>query len=416
MKKLDNIIFAICRSGKILLWLLILMAAILLPRCREDISPQQRLNRDYSKEIEKLQGRYSNWQSYQHQWITVYYQTGLERFAEELAHITDEMVLHVEQRTNLLFDSEELTILLFNTAHEYPTSQERDTYWGQGNHFKCCRDIKHVISLYVPARADLEAVLVRNRLYPWPLVHEMVEGILSTSAASRGIEGQTDVILTRWFREGIADYAGFAAFEFLISKIDLAEPMNTTFIRNSRPNPFPNLDKIGTDIFYWPQGAFPDDPRKFVDHYAASFGLFMLIEHRYGKEAIGQIGKRANDMYLADGSEVAAICSETIGTDIIELVENFRFPDFGMETERLCSFFDPHDLQMPGLYVKEVQPGGLAEKSGLREGDVILRANNHDVSVSFDLEYSVLRSLGNNEITLEVWRQDKGIFQVSFFW
>jgi len=74
------------------------------------------------------------------------------------------------------------------------------------------------------------------------------------------------------------------------------------------------------------------------------------------------------------------------------------------------SFADSFNLDTPeGALVSNVEPGGPAEKLGLKAGDVIRKANGKKIVASGDLPAIVGLALPGDKVTLEVWRQGKAI-------
>jgi serine protease Do len=74
------------------------------------------------------------------------------------------------------------------------------------------------------------------------------------------------------------------------------------------------------------------------------------------------------------------------------------------------AFADSFKLDTPeGALVANVEPGGPADKAGLKSGDVIRKINGQKIIASADLPAVVGVALPGDKVTLEVWRQGKAI-------
>jgi serine protease Do len=74
------------------------------------------------------------------------------------------------------------------------------------------------------------------------------------------------------------------------------------------------------------------------------------------------------------------------------------------------AFADSFKLDTPeGALVANVEPGGPADKAGLKSGDVIRKINGQKIIASGDLPAVVGVAMPGDKVTLEVWRQGKAI-------
>ncbi|MYN08413.1 Do family serine endopeptidase [Pseudoduganella aquatica] len=74
------------------------------------------------------------------------------------------------------------------------------------------------------------------------------------------------------------------------------------------------------------------------------------------------------------------------------------------------AFADSFKLDTPeGALVANVEPGGPADKAGLKSGDVIRKINGQKIIASGDLPAVVGVALPGEKVVLEVWRQGKAI-------
>jgi serine protease Do len=73
-------------------------------------------------------------------------------------------------------------------------------------------------------------------------------------------------------------------------------------------------------------------------------------------------------------------------------------------------FADSFNLATPeGALVANVEPGGPADKLGLKPGDVIRKVNGQKIVASADLPAIVGLAMPGDKVNLEVWRQGKSI-------
>jgi serine protease Do len=74
------------------------------------------------------------------------------------------------------------------------------------------------------------------------------------------------------------------------------------------------------------------------------------------------------------------------------------------------AFADSFKLDTPeGALVANVEPGGPADKAGLKSGDVIRKINGQKIIASGDLPAVVGVAMPGEKVVLEVWRQGKAI-------
>lgn len=60
-----------------------------------------------------------------------------------------------------------------------------------------------------------------------------------------------------------------------------------------------------------------------------------------------------------------------------------------------------------GVMVSHVEPGGPADKAGVKVGDIIARVDGHDIASSWDLRAQVRELDEGQQVPLEVWRNGK---------
>ena len=182
-----------------------------------------------------------------------------------------------------------------------------------------------------------ESIFERSLLYPYLMIHELVEASLIRPESGYQVLGDISwkwfifkgrtLNYTRWFRDGFANYAGYIAAEIISSRADLQQGAG-----NHHQYPLSSLSKVGKHLFSWHQYSSEDLAN---DYYNAAFGLFVLIRHEFGEEAIRKVVERLKKLEYPDGKALIKLFSETLDTDIVKMVEDFEFPDFGFESRPL---------------------------------------------------------------------------------
>lgn len=84
---------------------------------------------------------------------------------------------------------------------------------------------------------------------------------------------------------------------------------------------------------------------------------------------------------------------------VVFVVGSPQFEDLSPYPSLTCAGIRCRDYD--GAQIVFVAPGSVAEMSGLRPGDIILRANGRDITNCADLE-SVFREAGSGQVVIEV--------------
>ena len=222
-----------------------------------------------------------------------------------------------------------------------------------------------------------QSILAQDRMYPFVMLHELVEMSMTSGLGSGpvlpdvrgGMMGLHATLnnYTRWFRDGLANYAGYVACEVAGQSLAL---------RPDESRPFSSLRQVGDKLFSWPQYGRTDQ----TGHYDAALGVFLLIREEFGEQAIRDIAKEVARRQSVDGRDLIDIVNRRIAGDIEARVRAFTFPHVGMElTSVLPSLVLNEGLDVKqGLFITSVEPGGPADQAGLKKKDVITAARCHD--------------------------------------
>jgi len=185
---------------------------------------------------------------------------------------------------------------------------------------------------------------------------------------------------TRWFRDGFANYAGRLASEAVLAQLRAIEPERRfplPFCGHKRP--LADLAAAGTAIFDWHQ--YQDD----VNHYDACLGLFLLLEHRYGRSTIRRILEEMGELKRPDGPAIERVFDRVLGTSVRRLVRQFTFPPLGLEKI---------EQGRQGLKILEAGPAeSVGARAGVQAGDVITAVDGRRPTDLVGIELAMLAAI-----------------------
>jgi len=257
-----------------------------------------------------------------------------------------------------------------------------------------------------------QTILSENPFYPYLFVHEIVEAALISPQREFPVlldfcsfHGFVKIANhTRWFRDGLAGYAQYMIHKELSSNEGLIESKYFLLHKEMVPqHPFSSLYKVKNNLFLWTQ--FDSDTKDQV-YYNASWGLFLLIENKFGKDSAGRIINNLNKSDYLDGKTLIEIINETFCIDIKRMVRDFYWPDIGLEIVYLTpAFAKNRNLSvLQGGFLKNVKKDSLADKVGLEEGDIIIAVNDQRIESNLDFEIALLRSMQKKRAHITVDR------------
>lgn len=343
--------------------------------------------------------------------ISIRYQKGLADQAQQIADRTRKMLEQVEQRTGITLTTRSTIQLL---RFDEPPQNFSIRLTVEPNEFP--------LPLFVRAGDEsYAAILAQNRSYPYLFVHELVETSLVCGKAGGqvlpdvgwGALGLTAHVnnYTRWFRDGLANYAGFVAHEIVAKDLARSEsPLLADPVLHT--NPFSALARVRGKLFSWPQSAGQNQQREY---YNAALGLFLLLDARFGEQAIRDIMQEIAMRQAVDRHDLLEITNQAIGTDVKELVADFQFPRPGLDLVRVTPAVALNEgLEVEkGLFVDAVEPNGPADRAGLQAKDVILTADSAPIAGDLDFELALFGALDRQTVSLTIWRQDEGTIAIE---
>jgi len=340
----------------------------------------------------------------------VRYQRGLAGAAQCLADQTAALVKAVQQRTGVVVSTRSTIYLLRLDQQPQDFSV---TLTSQPNEF--------LLPLFVQAgQESCEAIIAQSRGYPYLLVHELVE----TSLVSRtGGSVLPDLSwgmpflqmhvnnYTRWFRDGLANYAGYIAYEIMARETTSARRLyqHETLVHTE---PFSCLAEVGDRLFSWPQSASAQFERA---NYNAALGLFLLIADTFGEQTIRAIVGEIAQRQMVNGRDLLEITNRILKTDVRQLARSFEFPCVGAQVEQMTPALalnrgvEPH----AGLFVEAVQAGSRARRAGLQERDVIVAVGATPVANRLDFELGLFKARGDRTVPLTIQRVGVGTLRLD---
>jgi|GEM_PF-3210898 len=128
---------------------------------------------------------------------------------------------------------------------------------------------------------------------------------------------------TRWFRDGFATYAAYVTLENLKRRSRGQWPQGQTFESLFYDRPLSSLSEVGGKLFRWNQF---DSGRKNQAYYSASFGLFLLLEERFGKEGMKRLIDEVEKVEFPDGEGIIAAFDRALGVGLESYVNHYTFP------------------------------------------------------------------------------------------
>ncbi len=339
--------------------------------------------------------------------IDVRYQRGLAQSARHLANRTSDLIEQVERRTGVVITTRSTIDLL---RFDEPPQNFSVRLTVEPNEFPLPMFVR-------TGEESYPAILAQNRSYPYLFVHELVEtSLVSGQANGRvlpdlgwGALGLTAHLnnYTRWFRDGLANYAGYIAYGIIAQ--DLADagvtPAADPILHTE---PFSALSHIRGKLFTWPQSA-PEKRQR--EYYDAALGLFLLLEHNFGEETIRQIMTEIATSDPVDRRDLVTIVNETIGADIKGLVADFQFPSVGLELVRITPALMLNEgLDVgKGLFVDFAEPNGPGDRAGLRRTDAIIAVDGTPVAGVLDFELALFEAMDKPTVPLTLSRREMGV-------
>ena len=178
-----------------------------------------------------------------------------------------------------------------------------------------------------PTNLDPAAIFIGlHELYEFQLVSQesaptaLPDALFRTGLVKRKIRAHT-----RWFRDGFATYAAMIATGKL-TKLSQGQwpPKDKAESLNPFESPLRDLSQVGTRLFAWDQFSAG---RYNAKNYPASYGLFLLLEQRYGRAGIRRWIEAIKRQEIPDRAGILRAAQEAFGTDLRSIVKNYRYEE-----------------------------------------------------------------------------------------
>lgn len=275
--------------------------------------------------------------------------------------------------------------------------------------------------------SSLEGMILANVLYPYTMIHELVEPSLMCRPpdedpvtfdipANFPLRPYPIYNHTRWFREGVASYAGLNAYRKVRNQIaphrqELDPGLWNRFnLLSGHDRPFSGLAIVRERVFDWingPEGRYSDEYEQQC--YNASLGIFLYLEHRFGQGSVKRIVQNLKGNGCLDREKLIEIINSTLGTDLRALLRDFKFPDDGMKLAWMTPAGFPliPTADRYGLQVEEIKSDSPGAAWGVQKGDILIAMQGKPVRNHLDYEMAKLDLVEKGKGTLQVVRKEK---------
>lgn len=332
----------------------------------------------------------------------------LQKQARCIAEHLDRLLTYIEDVSNLRIIYDTVTVYLMRFDNQ-PENFRVEAPLG--------RDDFPVVLFTAPGQSCHE-IVSSNIIFPYAVIHEITE--LSMT------DGQDVIALldvswnwllfrttvanhTRWFRDGLANYLGYLAHRYTYEQLP-AGPCWVASATAVHQHPFTSLARVRTDVLRWTR---TDQQQLTADYYNAALGIFLLIEHKYGSQAIADIVEAAYELDYPDGKALAGVINRVIDDDLVKMIEDFRFPYTGLKLQSLspASAMNHGYGRHSGLLVSGVAPDSAASAAGIAKNSVITRVNGREVATILQFQQQLLAAGDDRAVTLTILKSPESAEQ-----
>lgn len=196
---------------------------------------------------------------------------------------------------------------------------------------------------------------------------------------------------TRWFRDGLATYASYCAIQHLLRQYPHENVAASDLIKF--PRPLSSLAKVRASLFKWDQFDSSKSDNKM---YQASFGLFLLLEHEFGREVLHAWISDICSCNLPDGGDLIELFQTRTDVDLRRYIKGFSLPYSGIDVGETD---DRKQLMVTNVesYLTKL----------IREGDIIVSIQDEPVRNKLDYELTMLKNSKQDQLELIVDRNGK---------
>jgi len=268
--------------------------------------------------------------------------------------------------------------------------------------FKARKENTIVAAIFLlPTDKSVKDLVGRNPFFPEAWAHEMTEGTM-VFPEGNGPAFLIDPCLgpvgwkfgTRWFRDGLSNYAA------LIAARELGGP--ETAAKGGLGRPFSSLALARTTLLKWSQCHAGRSVEGISSQhlYSAALGAILEIERYGGPGTIARLMRGFAAGSAVDGRAIERALDEALGFKLRGFLRDYRFPYIGVELARK---WPERNL----LEIKRVAENSPAAEAGFREGDTLLELEGERVENLWQLEHA-LRKAGVGARVQFTVRRDGG--------
>ena len=238
--------------------------------------------------------------------------------------------------------------------------------------------------------------MLRNRQTALVMFHEAFECHLILPQYPPSVlgdfkwKGMKIKYYTRWFREGLATYASYCAIQHLLRQYPHENVAATDLIKF--PKPLSSLTQVRASLFKWDQF---DSSKSNNKMYQASFGLFLLLEHGFGRSVLRAWISDICSCNLPDGEDLIDLFQKRTGIDLRQYVKEISFPYSGIDVGETDDRKKLMVTNVASYLIKLI-----------RKGDIIVSIHGEPVGNRLDYELAMLKHSTQDPLELSVDRND----------
>lgn len=259
------------------------------------------------------------------------------------------------------------------------------------------------VPLFAQPGQSAGEILIDNQVVLGAWIHEFFElTLFSTKAPPTvlmdaelewGLLRWKSLNGTRWYRDGLANYAAHVALASIRRTVTERWPDVDTRPWQSRLFvSLSALSRAGDRLFEWHQ--FDRDADEL---YPAAGGFLFLVQREFGSDALRRLAQRIAEIDYPDGAAIEEALTQIIGTTPRALVGALGL-DLGLDIA------DP-TCWRPEL---DVVPGSAAAFAGMQPGDRLLRVDGMEEADLLALECALLDARESGvTVTLHVERRQQ---------
>lgn len=236
------------------------------------------------------------------------------------------------------------------------------------------------------------------------IAHELTESSMLAALSKRELVlgdycvGRAGLVNdTRWFRDGVSDYAGNIFCGVLFG--DRYQPPAGIYR---------DLARVRAGLLDWTNCDLDLDSDSY---YSAGNGLAHLLAARYGDDAVARILHAASGERYINGRTLRRAVADVTGADFRGMLRDYRPAWLGVKLEDTRPSRTEVDTVDEGNQVRitSIYPNTPASRWKLQPGDLILSADGHPVVSSAWLSHHLAPKLPGDRVRIVIERAGERI-------